>query len=186
MNTQLSCFLDNELDTHDQQALLQQLETASELRNAWGRYQLIGEVLRGEVTHLDSDLMGRVMHELRDDPVIVAPHMRVGSRNAQRKLPSFVAPDFLPRLMQHSTALAAAVAGVAVVSWLAFHYEEPMPVAQLVQNEQPSLLAAQRVRLANPANEERMQEYLVAHQAHSPGHQMRAGAGYIRMVSGER
>ncbi|MDP2170265.1 MAG: RseA family anti-sigma factor [Rhodocyclaceae bacterium] len=98
---ELSALLDGELDSHEVRPTLKAATRESELRESWRAYVLIGDQLRQECTGT-RDLTACVMAKVRAEPVVLAP----------RKLQ--------PAGRHHpGLALAASVAGVAVVGWLA-------------------------------------------------------------------
>lgn len=158
MKSQLSSMLDNELEPHQHRSLLTALHSDAELRGTMFSYLLIGDALRSS-EDLSGNLTGSVMARLAAEPTVLAPPMR--------------RPDHLLRNM---TALAASLTGVAVVVWLAL----VPPTSQTL----PPV-----ARLAKPeavATSERMQEYLMAHQAYSPSSRIQGGASYIRTISASR
>ncbi len=98
---ELSALLDGELDSHEVRPTLKAATRESELYESWRAYVLIGDQLRQECTGT-RDLTACVMAKIRAEPVVLAP----------RKLQ--------PAARHHpGLALAASVAGVAVVGWLA-------------------------------------------------------------------
>lgn len=159
MKTEISCLLDNELETHRQSPALAALRKDEELRSTWDRYQLIGDTLRG-TSGLTINLTPRVMASLRDEPTVLAPP-------ARRPV----------TVLRSATALAASLTGVAVVGWLALS-----PPAS--QTAIPPV--AQSAKPATAGTSERMQEYLMAHQAYSPSSRIQGGASYIRTISASR
>src|ERR1035437_2890375 len=101
-SAELSSLFDNELlDADRQQALLTALHGNAGLRAAWDDYQLIGDTLRRS-PDLAVNLTSRVMDDLRHEPTILAPQVR-SARGISR----------------YAAALAASLAGVGVVGWLA-------------------------------------------------------------------
>jgi sigma-E factor negative regulatory protein RseA len=164
MTKELSALLDGEIEQHETPALWSTLKADNRLRAKWGDYQLIGDTLRGE-GNLASDITSRVMSSLAEEPVVLAP------RQVKRQM-----------AWQRSVlAMAASLAGIAVVGWLALSQQpttrEPVSVARL---EQPApTIAASSMTASSPG----MQEYLLAHQANAPGLHLPGGAQHIRTVS---
>lgn len=150
--------MDGELEDHEIAGTLQAIRRDEDLRCQWCDSQLIGDALRGQ-GGLDLDVTARVMAALEQEPTVMAP--------AVRRLPDWKAP---------ALALAASVAGVAVVGWLAL-----APGAETV----PAGLAAgaPAAVVAQVPSTPRLQEYLVAHQAHASAGAMLAGARNIRTVA---
>ncbi|MFA7270255.1 MAG: RseA family anti-sigma factor [Sterolibacterium sp.] len=158
MKNELSSLLDNELEAHRHQVLLAALSKDAELRTAMASYLLIGDALRGS-GGLTTDLTSRVMARLDDEPTILAPPAR---RSVS--------------VLRNTAALAASLTGAAVVAWLAFVPSAPQTMAPLAKMEKPQMVATS----------ERMQEYLMAHQAYSPSSRIQGGASYIRTISASR
>lgn len=154
MKTRLSGLMDGELEARDAAAVLEAAKRDAELRERWRQYQLIGDALKGGGA-LHRDITARVMDALEDEPVVLAPR-----RTAHRDWPRM------------ALALAASVAGVALVSWVALGpRNENRAAADLVAAHAPA-----------PAQPE-MQEYLVAHQAQAGSLQFRGGTENIRTVA---
>lgn len=159
MKTEISCLLDNELETHRQQVVLTALRSDEELRFSWDSYHLIGDTLRG-TSGLATNLTSAVMSSLRDEPTVLAP------------------PAPRPaNLLRNAAALAASLTGVAVVGWLALSPPVPQTAMPPVANSSKPAAAA---------TSERMQEYLMAHQAYAPSSRIQGGASYIRTISASR
>ena len=97
---EMSALLDGELGPHAMRPLLQVVAREEELRRAWRTYTLIGDQIRRECLDV-SDMTTQVMARIREEPVVLAP------RSLQ-----------LTRSHHPVWALAASVAGVAVVGWL--------------------------------------------------------------------
>lgn len=187
MKTKLSGLMDGELAGHEAQDLFGALSQDKELRSRWLEYQVIGDALKGE-RHLDTELTSRIMAGLDTEPTIIAP---------QR--PSTQPPNVhRPAWHRNVMALAATVAGVAVVGWLALGSSQlpqpetvaqtsPISPAKLAKSERKAVpategrtaVAAQTVRQASPD----MQEYLIAHETQSSMLQFRGGAEHIRTVA---
>ena len=148
--------MDGELEARDAAAVLEAAKRDAELRDRWRQYQLIGDALKGGGA-LHRDITARVMDALEDEPVVLAPR-----RAARRDWPRVV------------LALAASVAGVALVSWVAIGPQN--------ENRAPADLVAAHAPASAPAQPE-MQEYLVAHQAQAGSLQFRGGTENIRTVA---
>ncbi|MFA6313120.1 MAG: sigma-E factor negative regulatory protein [Sterolibacterium sp.] len=159
MKIELSSMVDNELDTDDQHALLVVLHSDGNMRASWDSYMLLGDALRGS-PELATDLTASVMNALRNEATILA----VPKRQAAGGFRSVA-------------ALAASLAGVAFVGWLALS----PPTSQV--SMAPSAKTPSPPIASTSA---RMQEYLMAHQAYSPSSRIQGGASYIRTVSSSR
>ena len=108
LDSQLSAMFDNELPAAECELLARRLSRDPELKARWGRYAVIGAVIRAErgVT-LDGTVAGRVSAALSSEPVLSGDAARTGSRRAELK-------------WWQPLAGAGLVAGVAAVSilWL--------------------------------------------------------------------
>lgn len=152
--------MDGELEGHEIADTLRAIRRSEELRGEWCDCQLIGAALRGE-RNLDIDVTARVMAALEQEPTVMAPtaaRIRAWQRPAM--------------------ALAASVAGVALVAWLALAPggDGRTPAGNVG-------LAAAKQGPAVSQTTPRLQEYLVAHQAYAPGGAMVGGARNIRTVA---
>lgn len=168
MKNEVSALIDGELESHEAPAVFAALRGDGGLRQAWDEYQTIGAALRRE-ERLGAGLTGRVMAGLEHDVTVLAPRPRPAAA-WQRPL----------------MALAASVAGVAVVGWVAFSPQlSPTPAApgHLARNTATQAAAATTVTSVAPAARREMQEYLVAHQAHVSSAQVMGGTQHIRTVS---
>lgn len=168
MSEQLSALMDGELDAEDSGFELTRLRGEA-ARRTWHDYHLIGDALRGDA-QLACDLTARVMEALIDEPVVLAPPRRSLERQG---------------MLQRSLAVAASVAGVAVVTALAWS-GRPAAVAQQVAAVQGSAGAATVPAAAQVPPQLAsvdLQAYLVAHQTHAPSAQ--GAAHYIKTVSME-
>jgi sigma-E factor negative regulatory protein RseA len=157
VKTRLSELIDGELEAREARAVFDAVKRDAELRTRWQEYQLIGDILRGEKS-LGSDVTARVMAGLDDEPVVLAP---------QRQRQPW---------QRRALALAATLAGVAAVGWVALGPQsDSTPVERTAQASAPAPQAAQ-----DAAD---MREYLVAHQTQSSSLQFRGGAENIRTVA---
>lgn len=162
MKSDLSAFLDDELEAYRQPAILAAVGDDEELRKVWDSYHLIGDALRRS-GRLDRDLVSRVMLSLEQEPVILAPQAKRAGH-----------------LRRSSLALAATAAGAAVVAWIALNPYSPRPQLQTMA------LAKIQPQVAAEQPSGRMQEYLVAHQIYSPRNLIQGGTSYVRTVSATR
>jgi negative regulator of sigma E activity len=148
----LSACLDGELPQGELDLLLKRVARDAELRDAVGRYALIGEALRAERPAVASrDFASKIMAALDDEPALVpaqdaapsipvAPAVAAQSRRATRFSPALV------RYLRPAAgmAIAAGVAAIAVLS-----LQQPEPGLQTV----PNLVAAnESARPTSPGN----------------------------------
>lgn len=160
MKNRLSGLMDGEIEAQEAAAALDAVKGDAELRDRWRHYQVIGDALKGERA-LDRDITPRVMAALRDEPVVMAPRRREHGG--------------WPRVL---LAMAATVAGVAFVGWVALG---PQTGQRL--NEQVAAAPASPAKAGDPATAPDMHEYLVAHQAQAGSLQLRGGTENIRTVA---
>ena len=162
MKTRISALMDGELEGDETAETLRALRRNPELRSQWCDCQLIGAALRGEAG-LGVDVSARVMAAIEQEPTVMAP-----------------APKRILDWRRPALALAASVAGVALVGWLVLApLGDGLPAG-------PTGLAAgarQGPPLAQAPSTPRLQEYLLAHQAHAPGGAVVSGARNIRTVA---
>lgn len=165
MKEKLSALADGELSEEEAELVFRSLRKQPELRTQWDACHLIGDALR-ETPRLHADLTSRVMESLLDEPVVLAPAQRGKSM-------------FGSRATKNAMAIAASIAGVAVVSAVAWSGRQLQAVPE------SSVLASNaKAPLALAASND-MQEYLVAHQTHAPVSLVQGAPRYIRTVSVE-
>lgn len=96
----LSALLDGELEGHEQQQTIDLIIDGTPVeRSRFGRYRLIGDVMRGETALLGSGIDDRVRATLAEEPTVLAP--RPKARKLARPLAGL--------------AVAASVAATAVM-----------------------------------------------------------------------
>lgn len=161
MKTRISALMDGELEQHEVEETLQALRRSDELRSEWRQGHLIGAALRGE-RGLEFDVTASVMSALEAEPTVLAP--------ATRRAPAWQRPLL---------ALAASAAGVAVVGWLTL-----APQGNGLPAGTERLAVANAGSAVTPSTP-RLQEYLVAHQAHAPGGVIGGAARNIRTVAAD-
>ena len=135
------------------------LRREPECRRVWTDYCVIADAVRHE-SQLHRDLTGSIMARIAQEPVVFAPPRRVG------------------RPWRAVAAMAASLAGVAVVGWVSLTMQE--------SREGPRLAEVPRfakVEPSDPADRQRMQEYLVAHQSQAAGLPFMGAAHNIRSVA---
>ena len=161
MKETLSAWMDSELSGEQARPLLPQLKHDAELRRNWDCYHLIGDALRGVQ---GSDLCARVCARLDAEPTVLAPQRRIK-------------PE---KLRWTALSLAASMAAVALVAWMALPGTQPDSV-QLAAVPAPAPAAEVR-QAAVPAGEG-AKDYLLAHQRYSPSSAMQGVAPYVRTVA---
>ena len=164
MKAKISALMDGELDTQELREPLEALGQDGEARDSWRTYHLISDALRGGAL-LAADCVPRVAQRLAQEPALVGP------------LPRAVRPPERARWFVPS-ALAASVAAVAFVGWVALAPQQrpgPAP-AQMADAQPPKEPARLPVTSAT-------QDYLIAHQVFSPRNSLQGMAPYVRSVS---
>lgn len=159
MKDRISEFMDGELDDRSAADVINAVGRDEQARDAWRTYHLIGDALR-DSRLLSPGFSARVAHALQAEPTVLAP---------RRLQPQ-------PRTWY---ALAAGVAGIGLVGWLAFAPQQTA-VAPVAQERPPAVAQAKPniVPLPSGAN-----DYLLAHQAFSPRVSLQGMAPYVRTVS---
>lgn len=159
MKENLSAWMDDELSGEQARPLLSQLKRDAELRTSWDCYHLIGDAVRG--VH-GPDLHARICARLDAEPTVLAPQRRAK-------------PE---RLSNVALSVAASVAAVVFVGWMALPGQKDMPQIAAIP-------AAEVKQVALPAGEG-AKDYLLAHQRYSPSSAMQGVAPYVRTVAEER
>lgn len=171
-SSEISALFDGELEDHELRAALK-ASLADEER--WRAYGLIGDGLRGENVDLP-DLTAGVMARLAEEPVVLAP------RNLKAR------PRHHPLL-----ALAASVAGVAVVGWVALTGDPQGQAAwqHLAMTQKDRAAAAASAAPPAPTFSQATQapmaadlsEYLLAHHAQAATIRLGDSTKQIRTVA---
>lgn len=167
MKSRISALMDGELDGHEAETLLAALRKEGEARAAWRAYHLISDSLH-DTRMLSPDFAARVAARLAEEPTLLGPAL----------LPARQRPRWqvLP--------VAASVAAVALVGWLAFGPRQleqtPVPVAEAPRAV--PVAKAEPVRVPPPAAAD---DYLLAHRRYSPRSSLQGMAPYVRTVSAE-
>ncbi|MEO8627281.1 MAG: sigma-E factor negative regulatory protein [Betaproteobacteria bacterium] len=184
----ISQLMDGELEGQEFAPEIRKLGKDAALAQTWDAYHLIRDVLRNEGNGTFS-LAQRVHETLKAEPTIIAPHTRMIARATRLALP-----------------MAAAVAGVTVVGWLALSsLNGTTSVApRLAAATAPVLATAPRVLASDSGTDARpmmistqpmtaeltaptdgMDEYLIAHQEFSPGTPAQGGSYLSAAPGGE-
>jgi negative regulator of sigma E activity len=127
LDSQLSAMFDNELPTAECELLARRLSRDEQLQSRWGRYAIVGAVIRAERgVRLNAQVARRVSVVLRSEPALAAPAaagVRRGAGGVRWWQP---------------LAGAAVAAGVAAVSILWLRGEAPS--TQLAAHLTPATL----------------------------------------------
>jgi sigma-E factor negative regulatory protein RseA len=164
MNDRISALMDGEVDEKSAARLIEALARDAQAIRTWRSYHLIGDAMRGGMMRgvfLSERFTERVAQRLAAEPTVLAPR-RMRSES--------------PRLFTMS-ALAASVAAVAFVGWMAFAPQPqlaPAPMAQVHNAADKPVL----VPLPSAAN-----DYLLAHQGFSPRVSLQGMAPYVLTIA---
>jgi len=166
----ISQLIDGALGEWEARAQIARLERDPEVADCWATYHLIGDALRKEI-ELGPEFTRKLRAQLDLEPTILAPRLRL-----------------MQLATRHALPIAAGVAGVTVVAWLALSSLQattPAPeVAKLdIQTVSPRTGEVDR-SVPSPANAG-VADYLVAHQEFSPSTTMHGVASYMRTVSAD-
>jgi sigma-E factor negative regulatory protein RseA len=155
----ISQLMDGELSARESRSQIQRLEHDRGLSEGWETYHLIRDALRNEV-ELGPQFSRRLHERIEQEPAIVAPHTRLPARMVRYTLP-----------------MAAGIAGIAVVGWLALSGTAPTDPGPRTLAQQAAAPAA-----GAPVDGE-VRDYMLAHQEFSPSTAMQGVVSYVRTVS---
>lgn len=153
MGEEISRFMDGELDDELVDAVCAQLKRAEGIA-AWTCYHVIGDTLRGNPPPR-SGFGQRFSTRLTAEPTVLAP----------RSKPS--------RSLSAVWAVAATVAAVAVVGWVAFGTIDP-PTAALAKAREAAAVRAAQIAPGGAS------DYLLAHREFSPAMPLQGVAPQFR------
>ena len=160
MKEDLSAWMDGEVSDAQASRLLPQVEGSAELRGAWDCYHLIGDTLRGT---RGPGLCASLRTRLEAEPTVLAP-----ARHGRKE-----------QLMRYALSLAASIAAVIFVGWMALSGTEPV-------TPQVAAVPASESRQVAVAAGKGTNDYLLAHQRYSPSSALQGVAPYVRTVADER
>ncbi|KAA3653700.1 MAG: anti-sigma 24 factor [Proteobacteria bacterium] len=168
MKERISALLDGDLDAQAVEPALTSVRASADARRQWDAYCLIGDALRGE-PELDRDLTAGVMARLDLEPTVLAPAAIARPEPAGRMLLKRVLP------------LAASVAGVAAVGWLALPKTQDATAIQMARmSPAPVAVAAAE---SGRRDQEPLRAYLFAHQSLANQGAIPAVAPFVRTVA---
>lgn len=179
---QISALVDDELTDLERPLLLGRLQRNADLRARMGRYQLIGDVLRGGVSQASGlGIAGRVQAALADDSGVEAIS-RSPATDLQATARSFWKPAV-------GFAIAASVALVAVLSIQNLQQSEDTPQLAAARTATPSVVRVstsdERWDRIEPRVDKRLNGYLVNHSEFAASNGMQGLNPYVRIVGFE-
>jgi negative regulator of sigma E activity len=131
LDSQLSAMFDNELPPAECELLARRLSRDEQLQSRWGRYAIVGAVIRAERgVRLNAQVARRVSAVLRTEPALAAPAATGMARSG-------IAVRWWQPL-----AGAAVAAGVAAVSILWLRAQSPLGSAAITAHVTPPALPA--------------------------------------------
>ncbi|MGE5640860.1 MAG: sigma-E factor negative regulatory protein [Clostridia bacterium] len=169
MKERISELMDGELEPRAARQAIDALQADAEALDTWRRYQLISDAMR-DTPLLSAGFAARVAARLEREPTVVAP-----GRLAEEPRRS---PPWVPM----PAAVAASLAALALVGWLAFAPQAPAPVPLAQVQPEKKALPEKPQNIPLPAA---TPDYLLAHQGFSPRVSLQGMAAYARTVSDE-
>jgi sigma-E factor negative regulatory protein RseA len=155
---ELSLLVDGELDADRVERVCYGLRAHPALET-WVCYHVIGDALRGQARPI-TGFAARFWARLESEPTVLAP------------------PRARPAPAAVALAIAATVAAVGVVGWIAL---TTMPAST------EAIATAQQASAVRPADARRpvVNEYLLAHQEYSPATAIAGVRPYLRAVAAD-
>jgi sigma-E factor negative regulatory protein RseA len=157
MGEQISRLMDGDLDDAAAEAAMRELKSPEGIE-AWVCYHMIGDALRRTIDPMPG-FAARFAARLAAEPTVLAPVARQGSR------------------LPFAWAVAATVAAVMVVGWVAVSTLDPQPTALARARE------AAAVRSIQGGPQLVSDDYVLAHQEYSPTTRIQGVGPYLRSVS---
>lgn len=158
MSEQISALMDDEIAVDDAVHLIASMQSSKQSADVWSQYQLIGDVMRGNQL-LSKDFKANLMQMLDQEPTVLAP--KAVQNSVER---TAIHKDRLPA----KWAIAASVAAVMAVGWMAMHEVQTGSQAPVIEIAQ-----------ADTTGQAIPNEYIAAHQSSAPS----ASSYYIQAVS---
>ncbi len=73
MNKRISQWMDQELGAAQQGAVIDEIIRHGSAGRTWQRYQLIGDIARGDINRVGTDLTEKISERLQAEPTVIAP-----------------------------------------------------------------------------------------------------------------
>lgn len=167
MKEKISALMDGELERGESAGALKALESGGEARETWRSYHLIGDAMR-ETRLLSAGFAGRVIAAIDNEPTVLAP-----------RRPLLAATTAAMRW----SAMAAGLAAVAFVGWVAFVPQgEQAPAAGVASTAVLPKPVAQEAAATFVAPPDAANDYLLAHQGYSPRNTLQGALPYVRVA----
>jgi sigma-E factor negative regulatory protein RseA len=173
MKEMLSATIDSESSERDFDALLEECHGSDEMRRAWGRYHLIGSIMRNDhevfPRNAAAELVARVSHAIAAEPTCLAPQKRWGPRRHKSS-------GNVVRLIT-GLAVAASIGGIAVFALQPNSVNGPA----IVELEAPQRMT--RWQTQQPEMESDLNALLVEHGEFTPASGLNGLMAYAKFVS---
>ena len=165
MKAKISALMDGELQDAEFAEMMKALREDGPALETWRRYHLISDAMR-DTQLLSSGFSSRFAARLAEEPTVLAPAR--AAPQSRRWVP---------------LSMAASLAAVALVGWLAFAPQGRMdrgaaPIAQAPAGAAPA--AAEIAAVPPPRAAD---DYLIAHQSYSPRNSLQGVTPYVRTVA---
>ena len=185
---QLSALADDELNEMERPLLLGRVQRDTALRECLGRYQLIGEVMRGTGASVGTSIAQRVQNALTDDAPLVASQSAAQQESRperERRRPGQQDVWWKPLA---GLAVAASVALVAVLAVTTERNNGSGTSVIAVTHTTPKATLVSDAREARwdriePQVEKRLSDYLVNHSEYAASRGVQGVMPYARVVS---
>ncbi|MDD5035022.1 MAG: sigma-E factor negative regulatory protein [Methylococcaceae bacterium] len=146
----ISLLLDSELDGRDNPRLIDRLEEDESLKEAWARYNLVGDVMRGPGRYVASrDFAAKVSAAIAEEPTVLAPKTASHKSTARRRAANL--------------ALAASLAAVAVLVGRSLNDHAEALQTAATQRQSASELALNATEGLENQAEAQFNDYLTMH-----------------------
>ncbi|MDO2949487.1 sigma-E factor negative regulatory protein [Aeromonas simiae] len=160
---QLSALMDGELEREVQASLLDSFGDDVELQEAWSRYHLIGDTMRGELAmDMPFDLCDKIALALEDEPTVLAPQPAPAEPIRQRN----VVVPFVRRVGQQfgQYAIAASVAAAVIFGVQQYQGQDHVVPTSPVLNTIPVGGNASPVSVHYPKDDSRARQQALTEQ----------------------
>jgi sigma-E factor negative regulatory protein RseA len=158
MKQKISILMDGELSVEETELLLLRIKQHPEARQGWQDFHLISDALR-QPDFVHKDISASIFERLKNEPTVLAPNSKRNSKTSY-----------------FAMSAVASIMAMAFLAWLSVQIDS-------VPLHQQALQAANEMRPANLPVNEKINDYLLAHQEYSPSTDMRGASSYIRTVS---
>ncbi|HET8701656.1 MAG TPA: sigma-E factor negative regulatory protein [Nitrococcus sp.] len=202
LNEQLSALVDDELRKEEMDLLLRQLGRSEELRERFGHYCLISDVLQGNLSVAASgDLAERVARALEDEPSYETQRRRRAHTGlflrpvagmALAVAGAMAVVTMWPQETQENAAQQQILRPVAAVQGAAVRSLQPIEAIKApgLVEEIPSAIAEtadgqRQWEQLDPQIRQQLTDYLINHSERSATHQMDTALPYMRIIGHE-